>query len=196
MRLTFELFDNGEISYFRQYEHLLVFVCFQELKYLFEESYVVQVKPRAVLRNDILENTGKLGKNRVIFLTKQFMGCIVHLQDDFWPKLQIFRDKLLKEVNRIIRVFLVKKIFVFVLELDINIPQHTQQQFLVKSKIAALNCEVIDPWEVSDLIQQYLSCRAALLKSQVNLNQLRQGKSCMLVILIFGDVDEIVKAEL
>lgn len=157
MRLAFELLDNRQIGFFRQCEHLLVFISFQELQHLLQENYVVQVESRAILGDNILENTGKLGKNRIIFFTEQFMCCIIDLQDNLWPQFQVLRDELLKEVNRIIRVLLVQEVPAFVFELNVDVPQYTQQQFLVKRKVILFNSEIIDPGEVRDLVEQYFS---------------------------------------
>ena len=136
---------------------MLVLISLQKFKHFLQENYVVQVEFRVILRNDILEDSGEFGKNRIVFLTEQLMCCVVYLQDDFRPQLQVLGDELLEEVDCVIRVLFVKEIPAFVLELDIDVPQHTQQQFLVKRKVILLDCEVINPREVSDLIQQYLA---------------------------------------
>lgn len=136
---------------------MLVLISLQKFKHFLQENYVVQVEFRVILCNDILEDSGEFGKNRIVFLTEQLMCCVVYLQDDFRPQLQVLGDELLEEVDCVIRVLFVKEIPAFVLELDIDVPQHTQQQFLVKRKVILLDCEVINPREVSDLIQQYLA---------------------------------------
>lgn len=125
MRLAFELLDYGEISLFRQDEYFLVFVGLQELKYLFEENNVIEVEFRVILCDDILENTCELGKNGIVFLIEQLMGCIVDLQDNLRPHLQILRDKFLEEVDCIISVLFVEEVPAFVLKFDIDVPQHT-----------------------------------------------------------------------
>ena len=136
---------------------MFVLISLQKFKHFLQENYVVQVEFRVILCNDILEDSGEFGKNRIVFLTEQLMCCVVYLQDDFRPQLQVLGDELLEEVDCVIRVLFVKEIPAFVLELDIDVPQHTQQQFLVKRKVILLDCEVINPREVSDLIQQYLA---------------------------------------
>ena len=136
---------------------MLVLISLQKFKHFLQENYVVQVEFRVILCNDILEDSGEFGKNRIVFLTEQLMCCVVYLQDDFRPQLQVLGDELLEEVDCVVRVLLVKEVPAFVLELDIDVPQHTQQQFLVKRKVILLDCEVINPREVSDLIQQYLA---------------------------------------
>lgn len=127
MRLVFELLDDRQISFFWQCEHLLVFISLQEFQHLLQKNYVVQVESRAILCDNILENTGKLGKDRIILLTEQFMCCIIDLQDNLWPQFQVFRDELLEEVDRIIGVLLVQEVPAFVFELNVDVPQHTQQ---------------------------------------------------------------------
>lgn len=139
---------------------------------------------------------GEKGCEERVFGEKEFVCCMVEVKDDFWPDREVFRNHFAEEIDRIIGVLFVESVAVLVLELWFDVACHTQQELLIKGKILFVNLQFSDSCVVSNFWKEYFSSGAAFLEAKVDLHKLCEAESWMLIILVFGDVDEAIQAKL
>lgn len=66
--------------------------------------------------------------------------CVVDFQDNFRPEFDILWEELLEKVDSIVSILLIEIISPLILQLLLNIVQHTKQQLLIQTEV--LPCHV------------------------------------------------------